>query len=158
MIKKEGMRMSEYYHAFSVGFNWWYLVIPALALMAFFVGLVNMRREAVICQTSYFFQADERYELRYVWKSLSGPWRIFWAGAFATSATVLAVAESWRGIWQSALNGLTQQDSVFWGNLFGFVVVALFAIAIFFMTATLVLIALRLGEVAKKRSQLKWLR
>ena len=150
--------MSEYYHAFSIGLNWWYLVMPALALMAFFVGLVNMRREAIICQTSYFFRAGKTYELKYVWKSLSGPWRTFWTGAFAASATVLAVAESWRGIWQVALNGLTQQDSVFWGNRFGLVVVTLFAIAIFFMTATLVLVALRLGEVVKKRSQLKWLR
>jgi hypothetical protein len=130
--RKGGSKMrNEMYHAFRVGFNWWYVVLPLLMLILGVVG-------------SFRFYEDLYGKIRRKNKKFTLLLKVL-AIVADIIVIVMILAESFTGIFQIFLNNLTAQDDPLWA-----LIILVFAIiALAFIGYRLMILSINLGGKAK---------
>ena len=91
--------MNSYYHEFQIGFNWWFVVAPLLAVVMVAIGL------------SIFHMDERTLKIR---RSYNDRLFVVLATLFAVVVMVLIFAESSDGIVQWFDNGLGKNESPVW--------------------------------------------
>lgn len=92
--------MNELFHAFRPGFNWWYILTPAMLV---FSGLIGLRIPHVYTKRNGLTGI---YQSPSVGNLVSVLFSILWCA--------LLFIESGSGIMQTAFNFLRWNDNVFW--------------------------------------------
>ena len=124
--------MNHYYHEVSVGFNWWYLVIPALMVIFALLGSARYFTEP---GTGRIRRRGKNYRLFIT--TLAYVADIF--------LLFLIVTESFAGILQFCINSLAPEDSVFWAIIIAVVAMAIMALICY----SLFLLCINFGAWAK---------
>ena len=107
---------NAYYHEFSVGFNWWYIVVPVMLLGMFFVGFLNVKR--------YQGHIRDKKGLRKAWlieRRFFKDYLYIFFGALTTIVfAILFIDESMLGCIQILDNwGISIEDGA-WSPIFAF--------------------------------------
>lgn len=108
--------MHNYYHEFSIGFNWWYVLAPLMLIGMFFVGYLNVKR--------YKGFTKDRGRMKKAWlidRRRFTDYTYIFFGAIATLAfAMLFIDESMLGCIQVLDNiGISKEDGA-WSPLFAF--------------------------------------
>ena len=127
--------MHNYYHDFQVGFNWWYILAPAMLLGMIMVGYLNVKRYQKFSNGKKVWLIDRRRFTDYVY--------IFF-GAISTFAfAAMFIDESMLGCIQVLDNiGVSKEDGA-WSPLMAF---GLVLPCICFLYAVLTYYAASFGE------------
>lgn len=124
----------NYYHAFHIGFNWWYIIIPldfvACVLFATLLYSLKVRR-------------DGRLRVRQNYKQLT---QLFVAIPFTALGICMMVVESGSGLIQIFDNHLAANDSGAWSLIAAACVMAFVALVLFTLYYEA---AFRLGRMIK---------
>ena len=109
---------NEYYHAFTAGFNWWYIVLPAFMAWNFFMG------------TRYYCIHKGRIcpKFKKKWRK---PFRWLNAGVATVVVTIMAFVESSNGLIQMFDNHLTTYDSPVWSLILAGFAMGIFALLVY---------------------------
>jgi len=104
------MARSDFYHAFSPSWNWWYVGVLGLFVIMFFVGLftVRWRKSKVTPRGLVPAGPRDKFIPAFYW---------FLSGIAATVTAVWILLASHRGIMQFALNALTRREDPAWAYL-----------------------------------------
>lgn len=125
--------MNEFYHAFTVSFNWWFVVAPAMLIFMVVYGTTNLKLNK---RSLRIMRRDKKdFLLNIVVIGLD------------IILHVLILAESAVGILQSLLNHLGEYDDPLWALILfviGLSFSGVIVYAIFFVAA-------KLGERLKRR-------
>ena len=124
---------NEMYHAFRVGFNWWYVILPLMMLILGIVGSFRFYEDLY----GKIRRKNKRFTL--LLKSL------------AITADIMIVAlilkESAAGIFQIFLNNLTSQDDPLWAVI----LLASAILALLFIVYILMTVSINIGGSIKLR-------
>lgn len=123
--------MNEFYHAFSVGFNWWYVVLPALTVLMGLYGSTNLKLE----EGSLKILRRDKNNYLLTGVVIGADILLHW----------LILKESTAGILQFLMNHLSPNDDIFWALI-------LFIIG---MTGTTICVYVLFFQAAKFGQRLK---
>ena len=127
--------MTEYYHSFRAGFNWWYVIVPLMfvvcVLFATLLYRLGVRRR------------DGRLRVKQSYKQLT---QAFVAIPLTIIAIWMIAAESWNGLIQFFDNHLTDGDSPAWSVIMAAFAMSSIAILIFGLYYE---VAFNLGRIIK---------
>lgn len=109
---------NEYYHAFAIGFNWWYIVLPAFMAWNFFMGTRYYRiYKGRICS-----------KFKKKWRK---PFLRLNAGVAAVVVTIMAIVESSNGLIQMFDNHLAAYDGPAWSLILTGFTMGAFALLVY---------------------------
>lgn len=109
---------NEYYHAFAVGFNWWYVALPVFMVWNFLIG------------TRYYRIYKRRIcpKFKKKWRK---PFRWLNAGVATIVVIIMAFVESSNGLIQMFDNHLTAYDSPAWSLILAGFAMGAFALLVY---------------------------
>jgi ABC-type sugar transport system permease subunit len=112
--------MNEYYHAFKVGFNWWYVAVPLMFVLA--VAF------ATLLYSPKVRKRDGRLRMRQNYKQIT---QLFVAVPATVVAIWMMVVESGAGLIQIFDNHLAPNDDGAWSLIAAAIVMAIVTMTLF---------------------------
>lgn len=111
--------MNEFYHEFSIGFNYWFLLLPFQVILMIFFGASNAKLNK---KTNKIMQRDKK-----------GVITSFFTVAMDAILMAAVVAESSAGIIQVMDNHLGPEDSPVWSLVLFVFSICIFAVLMYYV-------------------------